>query len=423
MDKVLVIADDLTGALDTGVQFSQEGISTIVIMDTIDSLEIYYNTYDVVVIDSETRHISPKDAYRIIFDIVRVAKALQVSCIYKKTDSTLRGNLGSELTALLDASEESALPFIPAYPKNGRITRGGVQYLDGIPLAQSVAGRDPYNPVVHSFIPDILLANGSAEICLVPFGAEIPDFDGILLFDAETEDQIFAVGHRLSKRSKLRVIAGCAGFASLLPSLLCLQHRSVPSLQRQKGVLIVSGSANPVSIDQVNAINEGQIFLHTLTIDQKVQRDYWNTTQGQKDLVTLTYHMLNYSCLIIRALDKKDNLCDIRDIPDSDMRSEEDLRKRICENIGELVKQLVLLQKIGNLIVIGGDTFAGILKAFSIQLLIPVCEIAPGVAVSILAIDTGTINIVSKSGSFGTDEVLLKVLSYLAENPDQSSTI
>ena len=36
---------------------------------------------------------------------------------YKKTDSTLRGNIGSEIAALMDACKMERLPFIPAYPK------------------------------------------------------------------------------------------------------------------------------------------------------------------------------------------------------------------------------------------------------------------------------------------------------------------
>ena len=421
MGKILVIADDLTGALDTGVQFSQEGIPTVVTMDALAPLEHFLNVYDVVVIDSETRHIAPKHAYRIVYDIVRAARTCQVHCIYKKTDSTLRGNVGSELTALLEASGETALPFVPAYPKNGRTTLGGVQYLDGVPLAQTIAARDPYNPVIHSFIPDILLSNGSAKVRQIPFGAEIPEDGGILLFDVETEEQLQAIGHRLREGGRLRIVAGCAGFASLLPSLFHLRRRNGHSLRKQRGILIVSGSANPVSVDQVNAITQRDIYLHTLTLDHKLTLDYSNTAQGRKELGVLARQMTQDGCLVIRALDSNDGLYSIDDIPDSDLQNEDELRSRICENIGEMVRQLMLSQRIGNMIVIGGDTLAGILRALSNELLLPICEIAPGVAVSILSTENGILNIVSKSGSFGTEEMLLKALDYLAQLPEESN--
>lgn len=87
---------------------------------------------------------------------MRQAVAQKVPYIYKKTDSALRGNIGAELGALLRASGEQALPFLPAYPQIGRCTREGVHYIDGQPVAQSVFGIDPFEPVRHSRVADLI---------------------------------------------------------------------------------------------------------------------------------------------------------------------------------------------------------------------------------------------------------------------------
>lgn len=63
MVKLLIIADDFTGALDTGVQFASCGADTKVITDPHYDFTLAGDN-DVLVFDSETRHIKSEDAYR-----------------------------------------------------------------------------------------------------------------------------------------------------------------------------------------------------------------------------------------------------------------------------------------------------------------------------------------------------------------------
>ena len=128
MITLLIVADDFTGALDTGVQLAGCGARTRVVTDPAFSFEKAQDA-EVLVIDAETRHLPPSQAAGIVGDIVARAAAQKVPYIYKKTDSALRGNVGAELGAMLAASGEKALPFLPAYPQMNRLTRGGVHYI------------------------------------------------------------------------------------------------------------------------------------------------------------------------------------------------------------------------------------------------------------------------------------------------------
>ena len=115
MVKLLIIADDFTGALDTGVQFTKVGIKTKVLVNT--ELNLDQNSdVEVLVLNAETRHLEKKQAYDIIYRLIKTAEKAKIPFIYKKTDSALRGNIGSELAAVLNASEDSILSFIPAFP-------------------------------------------------------------------------------------------------------------------------------------------------------------------------------------------------------------------------------------------------------------------------------------------------------------------
>ncbi|MCI8327728.1 MAG: four-carbon acid sugar kinase family protein, partial [Lachnospiraceae bacterium] len=134
MKKLLILADDLTGALDTGIQFAKLGISTQVLRYTETTPFTFPDTISVLVIDTETRPRTSEEAYHIVYELCRQAKALKIPYIYKKTDSALRGNIGSELKAVLDGTAEQTLHFIPAFPAAGRTTKEGIHFWNDTPI-------------------------------------------------------------------------------------------------------------------------------------------------------------------------------------------------------------------------------------------------------------------------------------------------
>ena len=109
---LLILADDFTGALDTGVQFAACGIPTRVVVG--EQVDFAANDAAVLVVDTETRHLPAAEAYAVIAKLTREAMSAGVFSIYKKTDSALRGNIGAELSALLKTSGERQLSFLPA---------------------------------------------------------------------------------------------------------------------------------------------------------------------------------------------------------------------------------------------------------------------------------------------------------------------
>ena len=158
MVRLLIIADDFTGALDTGVQFTARGARTCVATDPAYDFSRADAEAQVLVLDAETRHLRPEAAYGVVFRAVENALKFGFTYIYKKTDSALRGNVGAELTAVMNAAGADSLAFIPALPKMNRVTRKGVHYIDGVPVAQSVFGQDPFEPVRFSSVKEFVAA-------------------------------------------------------------------------------------------------------------------------------------------------------------------------------------------------------------------------------------------------------------------------
>ena len=161
--QISVIADDLTGANDCAAQFALH-IDTKVFLP---NEEINLTKISTAVFDTESRDISPQNAYQNVYKIAKIIKRERFninieqneqkeSIIYKKIDSTVRGNIGSELQATIDAIEPEITVFAPAFPQSGRTTEFGYQLLNGIKLENTELKNIPKSPITTSFIPKII---------------------------------------------------------------------------------------------------------------------------------------------------------------------------------------------------------------------------------------------------------------------------
>lgn len=146
MYRVIVIADDFTGSNDTGVQLVKHGYYVITLIGTA-GVKKYEDVADALVIDTETRSIPALVAYEKLKEISNIVGEYKEAVVYKKIDSTLRGNIGVEIKALREGLKPELTIFAPAFPKNGRTTEKGVHYLKGVPVDKTELARDPKNPV------------------------------------------------------------------------------------------------------------------------------------------------------------------------------------------------------------------------------------------------------------------------------------
>src|ERR671920_1591119 len=85
---IAIIADDLTGAADTGVQFVHAGYRTAVFFR---ATEVLTDDLDAVVFDTDSRAMPAGFAARRVVDATHAARGARI--VYKKLDSTLRGNI------------------------------------------------------------------------------------------------------------------------------------------------------------------------------------------------------------------------------------------------------------------------------------------------------------------------------------------
>lgn len=412
MSLLLIIADDFTGALDTGVQFAAHGVSTRVVVNP----EVDFTQYEatVLVVDTETRHLSASEAYRVVAGLTKRAQAAGIHYLYKKTDSALRGNIGAELAALLEASGCQYLPFLPAFPQMGRTTCGGIHYVDGVPVTESPFGADPFEPVTHAVITNLI-----AEQCNLPArsfpalkkGDPVPADDGILIFDAVHVDDLYHTGQRLLEQSGLHIMAGCAGFGAVLPELLGIateQSRPLPTLDPR--LLVVCGSVNPITLAQLDQAEQTGFIRLRLTPYQKLEPGYWSRGEGQSELERIEEMLSTHPHCIIETNDYGDN----QQTADYAVKlgiDRETLRVRIAGSLGHLVGEIFTSPSLGTLLLTGGDTLLQCMNCIGVSELEPLCELEHGVVLASFTYNNCSRHIITKSGGFGQESLLTDLVA------------
>ena len=420
MIRLIIIADDFTGGLDTGVQFARKGIRTRVITDPGADYSQAANGYEVLVVVAETRHLPPREAYDEVYRIVEKSRALGVPHIYKKTDSGLRGNIGAELTAALQASGERSLVFLPSMPGIGRVTVQGVHYIDGVPVAESIFGRDPFEPVTESDVVQLIAQQSEAEACSVRAGC-LPDAAGIIVADAQTDAELRQTGELLAASGRLRVTAGCAGFASVLPDLLGLKTDGRPEMPvPDPGLFVLCGSVNPITQRQLAyAERNGFTRLH-IAPEQKLDSAYFSSPEGQKTLEEWRAACAQNPWIILDANDTDDSNCESSAYAQAHGMTTEDIRQRISDTLGRILPEMLSGIPNRSLLITGGDTLLQCMKHMQVSQMEPLQELFPGIVLSTFRAEGRDRHVISKSGGFG-EETLLCDLKKLIENQQHTA--
>jgi uncharacterized protein YgbK (DUF1537 family) len=463
--RLVVLADDFTGALDTGVQFTKAGLWTEVLLWTefeekacrethtepvnVASRETHAEPVnvasretqaapvnkaqrgealpaEVTVVDTESRHLDATAAYERLRRLTRLAWEQGYTHFYKKTDSTLRGRIGAEMQAMLDVLPFRTLHFLPAYPALGRQTVDGCQWVDGVALHRTEFATEPQNPIRTAHIPDLLADQGllspvrmdgavaadrgasdlmTAEAVVLerPMALE----KVVVLHNAREQRELAQAGERLADADCLRLTGGCAGFAGVLAALLVRQFGAsrVPDMGSDPvaGTLLLCGSTSEVSLGQIRAYHAAHpgVLSEMLTAQEKDPR-FWQTESGLSRLAGWRERLQTDALVMVQSV--RD-----RRAQDSDVSP-----AMVAAAFGRIAKQLLAAVPHLTLVVFGGDTLFGIMSAMPGSSLCPVAEMVPGLVVNRLTSNTGTCLLVSKAGGFGAPDVLETVMAHVA---------
>ncbi|MDL2403615.1 four-carbon acid sugar kinase family protein [Rhizobium mayense] len=388
MPTLRLIADDLTGALDTAVEFV--GVYGPIEVQRDDALPA--SLPDCLAIDSGTREKSADEAAAIVGSIAPLLEGADLA--FKKVDSLFRGPWAAELAACFRLGHWRHCVLAPAFPHHGRHTRGGRQVL--------FAGKDAWRDISGDLVAHLraeglpafntVLAQHSVDA-----GGHQPIPDGIHVFDAHSDDDLDAVIAWVSSELQGPVLwSGTGGLARALARNIDLATHHLPRTEKGanerrpapavpmsrrllRPVLGLFGSDQPITLAQLQACSPNWLKLSEGADADAVDRQ------------------IQQSGVAMVSLDLPTGL------------ARDDAARRIAATFGGIAKALPAP---ATLIVAGGETLRNLCSALDVTALSITGQAAPGLPRSTIVGGPwqGT-TVISKSGAFGGPTLWRDLLS------------
>jgi uncharacterized protein YgbK (DUF1537 family) len=414
MTRVLILADDLSGAADCGIACVNAGLNTIVSLGLpSDGFEV-----DVLSVDADTRSLSAAAASERMQSLVEVHAEDPTLLLFKKIDSTLRGHLGPELAAVLAARRtivKTAVAIMaPAFPVNGRTTVGGMHYVHGRPLHETEIWKNQ-NMSGEAHIPQMFEGSGLTCACLdlstvrsshetlVRAVHEAAQSSDVLVCDAETDSDLLAIARCATGLQEKAVWVGSAGLAHQLPKATGLAIRAedvVPHLPATSGsILFVIGSTSSTTKQQaVTLLSSSDI--HGIVVPPEVllegpegpdwsafTNDLYEAVKRGEDVILLC------------GAEPKVAVAD---------------RSRLSLALAEMTA--ALHGRVGALVASGGETARKVLDRWGVHTLQLHGELERGVPVSSAVIDRSLpLTVITKAGDFGQPYTLMHCREWLKQ--------
>ncbi|GGJ99119.1 membrane protein [Lentibacillus kapialis] len=420
-----IIADDLTGANDSGVQLTEKGVHTSVLFDI---PEDQNNLDNGVVIDTNSRALSRETAAFMTKQAGRFLKQAGYSSIYKKMDSTLRGHIGTELQALYDVFKPEFVFIAPAFPPLGRTTKDGIHYVNDERIAETEISKDPKHPVTESSIPKLLekeigkpiglLKKADIEADKTVFGEKMRTFKEnklrYIVCDAETQDDLKNAAQKMHAVSDQVVWAGSAGLAEVLPEVLGISEKvDKRTFLKSNHVMAVCGSLSRVTQNQVRfAVKQSDITAVELN-PMRIFSGDWEKHR-QNNIVALLEGLENGNDLVLYVPSNKEVREQVTEVGESLNLTGYQIGERISGAIGEVVAAVAETNKdLTGLVLTGGDTAkdtSSHLGGIGFRL---IKQVEAGIPLGTLIGTNLDYTIVTKAGAFGKEASIYNAMQEL----------
>lgn len=430
-----IIADDLTGANDTALQFKLNNADTNILLNT-DIEPKSSDSKQAWAISTESRNISPQEA----FEKVKKATEFFVNKInpdffYKKIDSTVRGNIAVEVMSILEVLQWDAAVIIPAFPQEGRITVGGYHLLKGVPIERTEMARDPHSPICESHLPTLLkqqlgenleelvdsiklktVMNGAGPI-LKKINKIIEKGAKIIVADAVSTTDIEQIVLAIQKSNYKILPVGTAAAGKVLSNEWFPKEEDreiLPVKLPKLPKFIISGSATQITANQIDKLEQSEEYEEN---SLSIELDINTVLSGvQESLVDRIVSNLGNDNIVLIHTSKL--LIDFNGFSQNSANADltkAGLSNAVTDFLAELAKR-VLEKKKAILITLGGETSYKCCNSLNANQLQLIDEVLPAIALS------KSVNadqwIVTKSGNLGGVNTLIEILKYFERHEE-----
>ncbi|MBZ0057221.1 MULTISPECIES: D-threonate kinase [unclassified Leclercia] len=393
---IVVIADDFTGANDAGVSLALSGKKVSVAFKT-----PFTDDTDALVINSDSRAMKASEAAEKLAQYAADVHAAH--WLIKKIDSTLRGNPGAEIEALLALSGKRQAIIAPAFPAAGRTTENGVCLVKGVPVTDTEFASDPKTPVRHAQIAAVLAEQTAlTSVVITPeqLAAALESDARLVIVDARSDDDLDRIIAAAFARDERPLLVGSAGLCDALARRLATPRQ----------LLAVIGSMSEIAQQQIQRVR-GQDNVSTVLIDIN---DVFNAAMdGYQQQIAAALaagqHCVVHTCADTHARHQIDALCEQRGL------SRAALGETISAFLGELTRNALETSRPAALYVSGGDVAMAVASTLNAQGFAITGQVAQCVPFGRFLGCRWQGPVMTKAGGFGTETTLLEVLHFIEE--------
>ncbi|MDX9915356.1 MAG: four-carbon acid sugar kinase family protein [Sphaerochaeta sp.] len=400
MARYLIIADDLTGANDTGLQLARRGIPTRVQIKGTAPIDESWS----LVIDTESRNTDEVTAQTLMRRALATLALDSFSPIMKKIDSTLRGNIAAEVAVLRERIDASIVVVASAFPAMGRTCQEGVVSLNGVRLVETEAGRDVRKPIVTDDLSTLFAPIDPRIVCLSVETIRELSFPslghGIVICDALNQEDLDLVAAWALSLDRRVLFVGSAGLAEALAN----------HLKPAKSALAVVASLSAVTEVQVRYAQE----LGAVLVPIPVQKILDGGELGQyiERATTLLDEGRDVVLTVTSVVDKGEVT-----LPDTLDNSDDTVSMRLVEALSEVGRLVIKQSDLAGLLLVGSDTAYGLLDALGIAEIEILREVALGIPMMVATSGPyAGLSIITKAGGFGKDDAISFALRALKED-------
>lgn len=271
----LYIADDITGAGDVGVQL-RKFFDDVYICTGLRE----FNENFPVIFDSETRNVNPEKYEEIYANIKESIKTKKI--LYKKIDSTLRGNIRSELNYFSKIRNNCPIFFIPAFPEMGRCIKNGILMVNDVPLSQTeymnISMIKPLSERISDYCPDDYSFYYIKESDFDLYDNLSNCFFSFECTTTEDLEKISDIIYKIASKTDI-ILASSAGIAGFLPQSAGLSRKTKSNDIIPLQTYFICGSINSINMSLVKdsdmeiIILENERFIRDNDYFESVKHD------------------------------------------------------------------------------------------------------------------------------------------------------
>ena len=423
MQKYIVIADDLTGSNATCSLFKKIGLRAASILKL--QGDINYDV-DVISYSTASRGLDKEEAYKKVSEAIKILKNKDVLVYNKRIDSTLRGNIGTEINAMLDNLEDDRIAVVvPAYPDSGRIVVNKTMLVNGVLLENSDAGKDPKTPIKTSCVESLIqkgIKYSSTYFTLSDIEQPIEEIvkkiqeaikkSRVLIFDAVNNEDIIKISKAVI-HSNINIITVDPG-----PFTLYYSKELQKKNHLEKKILMVIGSVTPTTKKQIEYIlQEEDIFLVKMKVEDFFEKETC-LKEIERVIAYIKKGIASYDLFLVTTSPIGDEKkADLQKLAENLNTTVEEISKIIANTLTEtVVKILKETQKFEGIYSSGGDITIALLeklKAIGVEIRE---EVIPLAAYGrLIGGDFPNLKLVSKGGMVG-DEKTIKLCLHKIKN-------